>query len=96
MTDTEAVTDTEVVTDTEATTPTPESGTITIVTDLPLRVRSEPTSEVENKIGSVYNTEIYTVLQVSEDGLWVLIETPQFPEGEGWISAEFVVYNDAE
>jgi hypothetical protein len=61
-----------------------------------LRVRSEPTAEVENKIGSVYNLEVYTVLEVSEDGLWVRIETPQFPEGSGWVAAEFVVYNEAE
>lgn len=75
---------------------TPDLGTVTILVELPLRVRSEPTTEVENKIGSVYNLEVYTVLAISEDGLWVQIETPQFPEGSGWISAEFVVFNEAE
>lgn len=75
---------------------TPDLGTVTIVADPPLRVRSEPTTEVDNKIGNVFDGEVYTVLEVSEDGLWVRIETPQFPEGSGWVSAEFVVYNEAE
>lgn len=69
-------------------------GTVTIVANPPLRVRSEPTTEVDNKIGNVFDGEVYTVLEVSEDGLWVRIETPQFPEGSGWVSSEFVVFNE--
>jgi uncharacterized protein YgiM (DUF1202 family) len=71
-------------------------GTVTIVVDLPLRVRSEPDANADNKIGSVYNEEVYKVLEVTPDGLWVRIETPQFPEGSGWISSEFVVFNEAQ
>jgi uncharacterized protein YgiM (DUF1202 family) len=73
-----------------------ELGTVTIVAVPPLRVRSEPTAEVENKIGNVFDGEVYTVLEISEDGAWVRIETPQFPEGSGWVSAEFVIFNEAE
>jgi uncharacterized protein YgiM (DUF1202 family) len=73
--------------------PAAELGTVTIVTDLPLRVRSEPTSEVDNKIGNVFNGEVYTVLEVSADSLWVRIETPQFPQGSGWVSAEYATFN---
>ena len=74
----------------------PDLGTVTIVVDLPLRVRSAPTTDTDNKIGSVYNDEIYKVLEISADGKWVKIATPQFPEGSGWISAEFVVFNEAQ
>jgi uncharacterized protein YgiM (DUF1202 family) len=75
---------------------TPDVGTdVTIVTDLPLRVRSEPTAEVENKIGNVFNGEVYTVLAVSDDGLWLQIEVPGLGDGTGWISAEFVSYGEA-
>ncbi|MCC6454943.1 MAG: SH3 domain-containing protein [Caldilineaceae bacterium] len=75
---------------------TADLGTVTIVVELPLRVRSEPTTEVENKIGSVYNGEVYKVLEISEDGAWVRIETPKLGDGSGWISAEFVVFNEDE
>ena len=69
-------------------------GTITINSDLPLRVRSEPTTEVENKIGNVFDGETYTVLEVSTDGAWVRIDVPQLGvENGGWISTEFVVFN---
>ena len=104
---TEVATDTVTVEATEEATPeateeatdegaSTDLGTVTIVAVPPLRVRSEPTAEVENKIGNVFDGEVYTVLEVTEDGLWVRIETPQFPEGSGWVSAEFVLFNEAE
>jgi uncharacterized protein YgiM (DUF1202 family) len=67
--------------------------TVTITSELPLRVRSAPNTDTDNKIGNVFNGETYTVLEVSADGVWVRIETPQFPEGSGWISSEYVVFN---
>lgn len=60
-----------------------------IETPLPLRVRSEPTTEEDNKIGSVYNWDEKTVIEVSEDGLWLKIEVPELSEDGGWISAEY-------
>jgi uncharacterized protein YgiM (DUF1202 family) len=69
------------------------SETVTITSELPLRVRSAPNTDTDNKIGNVFNGETYTVLEVSADGAWVRIETPQFPEGSGWISSEYVVFN---
>jgi uncharacterized protein YgiM (DUF1202 family) len=78
----------------EATPAAPSLGTVTINADPPLRVRSSPTTEEDNKVGNVYNGETYTVLEVSEDGLWVRIDVPQLGlENGGWVSAEFVVYN---
>ncbi len=76
---------------------TADLGTVTVDPDLdlPLRVRSEPTDEEENKIGNVYAGETYPVLEVSEDGLWVRIEVPDMGDGSGWVSAEFVVFNEA-
>ena len=71
-------------------------GTVTIVTDLPLRVRSEPTAEEENKIGNVLDGEVYNVLAISDDELWVQIEVPELGDGTGWVSAEYVVFNEAE
>ena len=69
-------------------------GTVTINSDLPLRVRSEPTTEVDNKIGNVFNGETYTVLEVSEDGAWVRIDVPELGVTDGgWISTEFVTFN---
>lgn len=72
-------------------------GTVTIVTDLPLRVRSAPTTEEDNKVGNVFDGDVYTVLEISEDGLWVRIDVPELdlPDG-GWVSAEYVVFDDAE
>lgn len=73
---------------------TGELGTVTIVADPPLRVRSEPTTDEENKIGNVFDGEVYEVLEVSEDGLWVRIAVPELGDGTGWVSAEFVVFNE--
>jgi hypothetical protein len=72
-------------------------GTVTVAEDLdlPLRVRSAPTSEVENKIGNVFPGETYPVLEISADGLWVRIAVPEIGDGSGWITAEFVVFNEA-
>jgi uncharacterized protein YgiM (DUF1202 family) len=98
ITETIAITDagetTEEPATTEATPAAPSLGTVTINADPPLRVRSSPTTEEDNKVGNVFNGETYTVLEISEDGLWVRIDVPQLGlEDGGWVSAEFVVYN---
>ena len=74
--------------------PAGDLGTVTINSDLPLRVRSEPTAEVDNKVGNVFDGETYTVLEVSADGAWVRIDVPQLGlENGGWVAAEYVVFN---
>ncbi|MCC9075431.1 SH3 domain-containing protein [Litorilinea aerophila] len=71
---------------------TPEPGYVLIQTDgTPLRVRSAPTTEEDNKIGNVFNGEVYRILEISEDGQWIKIEVPELSEDGGWISAEFAV-----
>lgn len=98
MTATETVTATEETTATETTTATaeveaPALGYVTINSDdTPLRVRSAPTTEEDNKVGNVFDGEIYRVLEVSEDGLWVRIDVPELNlENGGWVSTEFVI-----
>lgn len=64
--------------------------------DLPLRVRSSPTADADNRIGNVRDGEVYRVLEISEDGLWVRIEVPGLgPDNGGWVFAEFVVFTTA-
>lgn len=84
----------EADTETDAATSDTELGTVTIVTDLPLRVRSAPTADEENKVGNVFDGEVYTVLEISDDGEWVRIDVPELAEDGGWVSAEYVVFND--
>jgi uncharacterized protein YgiM (DUF1202 family) len=66
-------------------------GEALIQAPLPLRVRSEPSDKVDNKIGNVLDGETYPVLEISEDGLWVKIYVPELSEDGGWVSAEYVV-----
>ena len=76
------------------TTPEAGLGTVTISSDLPLRVRSEPTTAVDNKVGNVFDGETYNVLEISEDGAWVRIDVPQLGlENGGWVSSEYVIFN---
>lgn len=73
----------------------PAAGFAAINTTTPLRVRSAPTTEEDNKIGNVFHGEIYEVLEISEDGQWVRIDVPELdPENGGWVSAEFVVLGE--
>jgi len=60
-------------------------GQALIQTPLPLRVRSEPTDEEDNKIGSVYNLDTYPVLDISDDGLWVKLDVPKLSDSGGWV-----------
>ncbi len=61
----------------------------------PLRVRNAPNAEEENKVGNVFDGEIYKVLEVSEDGQWVRIDVPELGlEDGGWVAAEFVVLGE--
>jgi uncharacterized protein YgiM (DUF1202 family) len=68
------------------------AGYVRINTATPLRVRSEPTTEVDNKVGNVFINEEYEVIEYSADGLWVHILTPQsdLPDS-GWVAAEYVL-----
>jgi outer membrane biosynthesis protein TonB len=74
----------------------PAAGFVTVNTDgTPLRVRSAPTTEEDNKIGNVFDGETYRVLEVSADGEWIRIEVPEIDaENGGWVSAEFVVVGE--
>lgn len=69
-------------------------GQALIETPLPLRVRSAPTEEEDNKIGNVFDGETYPVLEFSEDGLWVKIDVPELAEDGGWVSAEYVIIEE--
>ena len=80
----------EAATDAEPAATQPAVGMATIVTDLPLRVRSAPSAAEDNKIGNVFDGEVYPVLEVTEDGNWVKIDVPELAEDGGWVSTEFV------
>lgn len=78
----------------EAVTP-PPAGFALIQAVPPLRVRSAPNADEDNKIGNVFDGEVYPVLEISEDGQWVRIDVPQLGvEDGGWVSAEFVVLGE--
>lgn len=75
---------------------TPAPGFAAVRTDgTRLRVRSTPSANAEI-VGYVYNNEVYQLLEVSPDGLWVRIagstdgSNPDNPQG-GWVAAEFIV-----
>lgn len=53
-----------------------------------LRVRSEP-SESSNIIGGVSRGQIYRVLNISEDGIWIRLAVAEIPNGWGWVPARF-------
>ena len=73
----------------------PPAGYALIQAVPPLRVRSAPTAEEDNKVGNVFDGEIYRVLEISEDGLWVKIDVPELElEDGGWVSAEFVILGE--
>src|SRR5690606_27798905 len=85
----------ETVDETEVPDP-PAAGFVTINTgDTPLRVRSAPTTEEDNRVGHVFHGDTYRVLEISEDGLWVRIDVPELElENGGWVSAEYVVMGE--
>lgn len=55
------------------------------VTSDALKVRSEPTTEADNKIRAIYGGETYEVISVQQD--WVQIEYSK--EKYGWVAAEY-------
>lgn len=55
------------------------------VTSDALKVRSEPTTEEDNKIRAIYGGETYEVISVQQD--WVQIEYSK--EKYGWVAAEY-------
>lgn len=54
-----------------------------------LRVRAEP-SESAEVVAGINQGETYNVIGLSSDGLWVQLEIPTAPSGNGWVSANFV------
>jgi hypothetical protein len=68
--------------------PTPAPGYVVVSADgTPLRVRSAPTAEEDNKVGNVFDGETYRIL--------VRIDVPQLGlENGGWVAAEFVIIGE--
>ncbi len=59
-----------------------------------LRVRAEP-SESAEVVAGINQGETYNVIGLSSDGLWVQLEIPTAPSGNGWVSANFVTVQGA-
>jgi len=59
------------------------------VTARSLRVRGEPDESAEVVTG-IREGEQYAVIGRSSDGLWIQLEIPRAPGGNGWVSANFV------
>lgn len=54
-----------------------------------LRVRGEP-NEAAEVVAGVREGETYKVVKLSDDGQWVQLAIASAPEGNGWVSANFV------
>ena len=59
------------------------------VTARSLRVRAEPSDSAEVVTG-IREGEQFPVIGRSSDGLWVQLDIPRAPGGNGWVSANFV------
>lgn len=59
-----------------------------------LRVRAKPSSDA-NVIYGIKQGAQYKVIGLSSDGEWVQLELPDAPNGEGWVSANFVTVEGA-
>lgn len=69
-------------------------GAMATVAARSLRVRQSPDGEAEVVYG-VKEGENYKVLSISDDGQWVQLSIADAPEGQGWVSANFVSVNGA-
>lgn len=59
-----------------------------------LRVRAEP-NETAEVVAGINEGEIYNVIGLSSDGLWVQLEIPAAASGNGWVSANLVTLQGA-
>jgi|GEM_PF-885163 len=59
-----------------------------------LRVRAEP-NETAEVVAGINEGEIYNVIGLSSDGLWVQLEIPAAVNGNGWVSANLVTLQGA-
>ncbi len=59
------------------------------VTARSLRVRAEPSDSAEVVTG-IREGEQFPVIGRSSDGLWIQLDIPRAPGGNGWVSANFV------
>ncbi len=80
--------------DEEVNLPEPDAGEATGTITAPdgVFVRTGPGTEYPS-VGAVPFGETGTIIGVSEDGEWWVFEaptTPETPEGQGWVSAQFV------
>jgi uncharacterized protein YgiM (DUF1202 family) len=64
------------------------------VTTRSLRVRETPSEEGEVVYG-VRDGETYKVMSISDDGQWVQLAIADAPNGQGWVSANYVSVNGA-
>ena len=69
-------------------------GAMATVATRSLRVRQSPDAESE-VVSGVREGETYKVVEISEDGQWVQIAIADAPDGNGWVSANFVTVNGA-
>ncbi|MBX3013887.1 MAG: SH3 domain-containing protein [Caldilineaceae bacterium] len=82
-----ASSDTTATTETEAA-PAESSATATVATRS-LRVRQMP-NESSEVVAGIAAGETYRVIGLSDDGQWVQLAIESAPEGNGWVSANFV------
>ena len=59
------------------------------VTARSLRVRAEPSDSAE-VVAGIREGEQFPIIGRSSDGLWVQLDIPRAPGGNGWVSANFV------
>jgi len=69
-------------------------GAIATVATRSLRVRQTPDEGAEVVFG-VNDGETYKVLSISDDGQWVQLAIADAPDGQGWVSANYVSVNGA-
>lgn len=70
-----------------------EPATVRAVTDV--NIRAGPATQYE-KIGVLRNGQTANILGVSPDGFWWLIAISDASGGQGWVSVDYVVANNAE
>ncbi|MCB0108724.1 MAG: SH3 domain-containing protein [Caldilineaceae bacterium] len=66
-----------------------EGGAMATVATRSLRVRQTP-DENSEVVAGIAEGESYRVLALSDDGLWVQLAIDSAPDGNGWVSTNFV------
>ncbi|MCB0187923.1 MAG: SH3 domain-containing protein, partial [Caldilineaceae bacterium] len=66
-----------------------EGSVMATVATRSLRVRQTP-NENSEVVAGIAEGESYRVLALSEDGLWVQLAVDSAPDGNGWVSTNFV------